>query len=48
MKMWRIVLGIFLLLSGLYWLVPQLSFLAQGILMGVLAIIAAVLVLMDR
>ena len=48
MKAWRIVLGIFLLLSGLYWIAPQISFPAQGILMGVLAIIAAVLILMDR
>jgi hypothetical protein len=48
MKSWRILLGVYLLLCGLYWVVPQISFPWQGILMGVLAIIAAVLILMDR
>ena len=48
MKSWRIILGVYLLLSGLYWLVPRFSFPAQGILMGVLAVITAVLILMDR
>lgn len=48
MKIWRIVLAIYLVLCGLYWLVPTISFPFQGILMGILAIIAGVLILMDR
>ena len=48
MKSWRIILGIYLVLCGLYWIVPAISFPAQGIIMGILAIITAVLLLMDR
>jgi len=50
MKTWAIVLAIFLLLSGLNWLVPgaMAGFPALGIIMGVLAIFAAILLMMDK
>ena len=50
MKVWAIVLAIFLILSGLNWLVPGImaGFPALGIFLGVLAIFAAVLLLMDK
>jgi hypothetical protein len=50
MKIWKIVLAIYLIISGLIWLVPgaMAGFPAQGIIMGVLAIAAAVLLLMDK
>jgi hypothetical protein len=47
MKAWKIVLAIYLILCGIFWLTPALSFPAQGIITGLLAIITAVLLLMD-
>jgi len=48
MKFWRIILAVYLLLCGLYWLVPRASFPAQGIVTGIIAIVAAVILLTDR
>ncbi len=48
MRSWRIVLGVYLVVTGLYWLVPAISFPAQGVITGIIALIAAILLLMDR
>jgi membrane protein implicated in regulation of membrane protease activity len=48
MKVWRIVLAIYLILCGLFWLAPGISFPAQGVITGVLAIVAAIFLLTDR
>jgi hypothetical protein len=50
MKIWGIVLAVFLIMSGLIWLVPgaMAGFPLLGIIMGVLAILAAVLLLMNK
>jgi hypothetical protein len=47
MRYWRILLAIYLLLAGIYWLWP-VSFPAQGIVMGIIAIVTAVILLTDR
>jgi uncharacterized membrane protein HdeD (DUF308 family) len=48
MKAWRVVLVIYLILCGVYWLVPTISFPFQGILMGILAIVTGILLITDR
>ena len=48
MRVWQVVLAVYLILCGLYWLVPGITFPAQGIITGALAIVAAILLLMDR
>ena len=48
MKAWRILLVIYLILCGVYWLVPAISFPFQGILMGVLAILTGVLLITNK
>ena len=50
MTIWRVVLAIFLIMSGLIWLIPgaMASFPALGIVMGVIAIVAAALLLANK
>jgi hypothetical protein len=48
MKLWKIVLAVYLILCGLFWLTPGIKFPAQGVITGLLAIVAAVLLLTDR
>jgi hypothetical protein len=43
----KIVLAVYLILCGIFWLTPAFAFPAQGVITGLLAIIAAILLLVD-
>jgi hypothetical protein len=46
-KLWKIVLAIYLIFCGIFWLTPAFAFPAQGVITGLLAIVAAILLLTD-
>jgi hypothetical protein len=47
-KLWIILLGVWLILYGLAVLIPTLNFQGFAVVMAILAIIAGILLLMDR
>ena len=48
MKFWRLMLALYLIFCGLYWIAPGFTFPGQGVITGALGIVAAILLLMDR
>jgi hypothetical protein len=47
-KVWLLLLGIWLIATGLLALVPELNFRHSGVLLALLAVAAGILVLLDR